>query len=358
MVSTEVPARSTFRWKFALRYGLFLCVLAELAARAFLTLTAGASLLHPDQVVYSYYPELKKLVETLPEQTSRSPFDVLILGGSVIDQRWSSIDRQLQQRLSSALNYPVRTHNAAARSHTTRDSLFKYRFLKHVGYDLVVVYHAINDARANNCPDSVFRADYSHYAFYRQLNVLERHPERAWVALPYVLDRVISELMVHVLGTELLPEGDPPPAWLTYGSDVKTASSFASNMREIAALGKQKKEAVVLMTFAHYLAPGYTEAAFASQKLDYDRHQSPVSLWGTPESVESAILEHNRQLKSIVAEDASVLFVDQALTLPRGGRYFHDICHLSDAGSEAFVTQLVTDVLPVLSQRVVLDKGR
>ena len=73
MVSTEVPARSTFRWKFALRYGLFLCVLAELAARAFLTLTAGASLLHPDQVVYSYYPELKKLVETPPEQTSRSP---------------------------------------------------------------------------------------------------------------------------------------------------------------------------------------------------------------------------------------------------------------------------------------------
>jgi hypothetical protein len=39
-----------------------------------------------------------------------------------------------------------------------------------------------------------------------------------------------------------------------------------------------------------------------------------------------------------------VRFVDQAALLPRNGRHFADICHLTPAGCEAFVAHLLPAV--------------
>jgi hypothetical protein len=68
----------------------------------------------------------------------------------------------------------VRVHLAAAGAQTSRDSYLKYRWLSSKRFDLVVLYDGINEACANNCPPNVFRADYSHYAWYRFLNDFDR----------------------------------------------------------------------------------------------------------------------------------------------------------------------------------------
>ena len=53
-------------------------------------------------------------------------------------------------------------------------------------WDLVLVYHGINDVVLNNCPPGAFRADYSiAYRRYGMQYDLKRHPEVGYFALPY-----------------------------------------------------------------------------------------------------------------------------------------------------------------------------
>jgi hypothetical protein len=347
---TETAPTSTRRRKiaFLVRYGLFLLLLVEICSRAFLAATSGVSVLWPGEMVYVYYPELKPIREAKLSQDD-GYFDVLLLGGSVIDARWTDIDAVLQRRLPAVVGRPVRTHNLGAQAHTSRDSFFKYRHLRDVPFDLVVVYHGINEARLNHCPPEMFRADYSHYRWYAQVNRLESHREMSFTALPYAISRAVAGLAQRFAPTEYAPEGSPPDAWLAFGQNVKTAAPLRKNMTAILELARAKNETVVLMSFAYYVAPGYSKERFKNKELDYDRHQTPIEVWGTPETVVTGIQEHNRIVRELAAEYDNALFVDQAAQIPTGKEYYQDICHLTYAGAEAFVTNLLEVIGPAFT---------
>ena len=51
-------------------------------------------------------------------------------------------------------------------AHTTLDSYLKHKALHNKTFDVVVIYHGINEVRANNSPPEIFKPDYSHYAWY------------------------------------------------------------------------------------------------------------------------------------------------------------------------------------------------
>ena len=149
-----------------------LCVLAavEGACRVYWW-TRGVPLLKsPARMHAPLYPRLAWVEQQWVGEDDL--YDVLILGGSVVSDGFGSVGAQLAEELTARHGVRVRVHNVGARAHTSRDSLLKYRRLWRQKFDLVVVYHGINEVRANNCPPDLFREDYSHYSFYRNVDRL------------------------------------------------------------------------------------------------------------------------------------------------------------------------------------------
>jgi len=173
-------------------WGTLLLLLAgvlELGARVYWK-TRGVPLWGAcEKLHWAFYPELGE-IERTPVDPEGDTVEILLLGGSALSSRYGNIEYVLHEELSRRLSPRVRVHNAAAPAHTTLDSLYKYRHLDGRRFDLVLVYHGINDARANNCPPELFRDDYSHYAWYSLINDYERGPATRWLVFPYTLEFV------------------------------------------------------------------------------------------------------------------------------------------------------------------------
>src|SRR5262249_5770696 len=157
------------------------------------------------------------------------------------------------------------------------DSRIKYEHFADRRFDLVILYHGINDVHLNNTPPGCFRPDYSHAARYAQQYALRQHPEVGWFALPYT---------ARYLGMRLAQRwhltAEPEPRYHACGSDIRTPPCLEANFEAIVAEAQRRGDPVVLMTFAYYLPADYTDEAFRQKRLDYAVHASPSRMWGEP----------------------------------------------------------------------------
>jgi hypothetical protein len=323
-------------------------VLLEGSARLYWKVRFGVPLTRPRTVLNALYPELWE-VEWKDRDLVRSGApSILLLGGSVLHRRWGNVEQELRERLTATLHRPVAIYNMAAIGHTSRDSYVKYRALAGRRFDLVVFYHGINDARANNAPPEVFRPDYSHYAWYAAVDVLDRHRDDAWLVLPYTIEFLAIRARERLGLVRYVPMDAPRPEWLPYGRDVKSAAAFAANLDGVLEIAHARHEPVLLMTFATWVPPDYSAAAFTARTLDYALHLSPIEMWGTPENVGAAVARHNEIVRDVAARDGTVRLVDQAQEMPKGGRWFNDVCHLTSAGSRRFVANMLPAVVETL----------
>ena len=95
------------------------------------------------------------------------------LGGSALFNR--RMTERLKERLARDAPRPVEVLGAALRAHTTWSSVHKYRHLARYGFDVVLIYHAINDLKANHVAREDFRPDYSQLGpWYRRGPLLDR----------------------------------------------------------------------------------------------------------------------------------------------------------------------------------------
>ena len=140
--------------------GIFFLSL-EAASRIYLVIDHGFPAIRPRNLIFDYYPEMRNALNANMDKGDET-FDVLILAASVFESKFGNIPELLQTRLAETLDRPVRLHNVARGAHSSLDSLYKYRLLTHKSYDLVIVYHGINEVRANNCPPDRVRDDYAH----------------------------------------------------------------------------------------------------------------------------------------------------------------------------------------------------
>lgn len=318
-------------------------VLLESGARIFWRMAYGVPLTRPGRALWAVYPELWQLGWKDEDVRGANPVRVLLLSGSALHPEWGNVEQELRERLTVRLSRPIIVYNMAAIGHTSRDSYIKYRALAGRHFDLVIFYHGINDARANNVPPEKFRADYSHYAWYDVVNALDSCREHPWTVLPCTL-RYLTVRASDRLGLVRYVSMDAPrPEWLGYGAEVKSAVSFETNLRGIVETAHARREPLLLMTFATYVPGDYSLAAFKQRKLDYTLSLSPIEMWGAPEAVIQAIARHNDIVRRIAASDATIRFVDQATAMPKGGRYFNDVCHLTSAGSTVFVENLLEE---------------
>lgn len=312
-------------------YLLFILAIAELSVRAYWGLIGGSFMDAPNRIHLLWYPELKGVE---PKRQDRE-FDVLLLGGSTM----FNLGSRIQAALDEVIDGPVRVHNVAARAHTSLDSRSKYFHLDAARFDLVLYYHAINEARANNCPPGLFRDDYTHYAWYRLMQPYDAGGRRI-LALPFTLEHMVAKLAPQIGLVEAVPKHAPREEWLDYGSDIKTATTFRRNLDWIADTAAERGDPFVALVFATYVPPGYTDQKFLDNQLGLAAGGQPNILWGRTENVVKAVATHNQAILDLRGREG-VRVVDMRAAVPAQPRYWRDICHLSDQGRDLWVAALV-----------------
>ena len=207
----------------------------------------------------------------------------------------------------------------------------------------MVVYHGINEVRADNCPDGVFREDYGHYAWYGFLNTLVAHDELRWTATPFTLHHAARGLVARLRGTPTIPAEDPRPDWVRRDGPIRTRGPFRRHLEEIVALGEERGTPMLVATFATHVADGYSKEALEHGLLPYGRdgRAFPTELWGDPAYVVRGIEAHNEEIRALAAEHLELGFVDAAREIPDDPELFTDICHFTGPGSRRFA-QLIS----------------
>src|SRR5678816_2039441 len=149
-----------------------------------------------------------------------------------------------------------------------RDS-YKYRQLAPAGVELVMVYHGLNELRANNVPPGSFRDDYSHYAWYELVgDVVDRNALYPF-ATPYSVRFVFRRLLARLGMRDYVPVERPRPEWMAHGREVRTREPFRRNLEAIVALARSRGERVMLLSYASHIPSDYSETRFTARELDY-----------------------------------------------------------------------------------------
>ena len=313
---------------FFVLYMLMMLLLTEAAFRVYIAARYKVSFFKPYDIMLLYYPELRPVLEN-NISLSDGYTDILLMGGSVLNPKYGHVEEELIKQLN---NPHVRIHNVARSAHTSLDSRIKYELLAGKHFDLVFVYHAINEIRANNCPDEVFREDYSHYSWYLEVDELIQHKEMNITVIPYMLHHLYKRILFHIQKPVLLPTHLPPAEWLDYGKKVKTAVSFEKNMEYIVKTTGERGDRLLLSTFS-VLKPENTPETGGKLKV--------VELWGKQEYVLNAINVHNNITRKLAEKYKSCSFIDMEKIFPNEVGNFYDICHLSPKGSAEFAKILI-----------------
>jgi hypothetical protein len=345
----HTSGRSEWRIRLTLLlFSAFLCVVfAEVGARTFWCLRFGVPFRNPGRILYAFYPELRRVDAKLPAHGDTF-YDILFLGGSVLNKNFGAVPKDLRKQLANNGQENVRIFNFARLAQTSRDSRLKYAALGDARFDLVLFYHGINEARANNAPPEIFRNDYAHYSWYEIVNTLAPYHGTASFALPYTLHLIAIKIRQVLREDRYVSRHVPREDWIHFGRNPSSAVSFEENLGVILDLAERRDDRLLLMTFALDVPENYSLEAFREKRLDYDRHISAIEIWGAREHVQQTVVVHNEIVGRLAAEHEDVLFVDQAILMPGGRRYFNDPCHLTAIGSSKFVEHLLSALPPGL----------
>lgn len=307
--------------------------LFELGSRIYLSLRRDAAFLDPSSVAMFYYPEMKSIMREPP---TPKKWDVLLLGASVLNSGWGSVENELNAIFSES-DTKVTIHNLSMPAHTTRDSLIKYQLLKDHKFDKVFLYHGINDLRMNNYPNHRYREDYSHIHWYRTVNLLPNHSELSYIATPFFAEHAWSKITK--------PNDDDQYEDSQYGDIIKSSQSLYNNIVKIADLASEKEEDLILATYAYHLPDDYNIDAFKSKSLPYSAHLLPVEAWGLSKNVKRGLSLHNDMISQIAATK-EIFCVKFDKEIIGQATNFDDVCHLTSEGSSLFAELLAPHLLP------------
>jgi hypothetical protein len=244
--------------------GLVSAISLEVAARAFWSLRYDVPFGRPGHILYAFYPELRRVDYKRPSHDDEF-YDVLFLGGSVLHRDWSQVEQALGEQLAFAGHRNVRVFNLAVPAHTSRDSRIKYSALRGPRFELVLVYHWINDARTNNVPPELFREDYGHYTWYETVNLLAPYHGRAKLALPYTLRYLVLLARQSAGRDRYVPRNRAWCATVT----IPGPGGVRDNLEAILEVAGRRKDQVLLATFATWLPSDYSLGRFRARRLDY-----------------------------------------------------------------------------------------
>ncbi len=270
------------------------------------------------------YPALYNLKQNYTDEG----VNILLLGGSVLFEN-SKILKEMGRR--HAFNF----YNAAYIAHTTLDSLYKYKYLikNKLKFDYVIFYHGINDVRLNNIPSKFYRDDYSHYYYYKLINIVFKYNEpKSALFLKSTLGYNFYNLFCRVYSLtrfrkmKFVPYDIPVPELTQYGCEIKSAKSFRKNLNKIAMLSKKEKAVLIVPYFA-----------FQQSLANADM----TNIWGNPENVVKGIIRHNEIISE--TQGRFVTINTKAISVDRP--IFTDICHFTIQGQKKFGELIINKLL-------------
>lgn len=310
-------------------HGILLLAGLEVLSRLFWSVHKKVPPLATGNIFFTYFPEWGPSgVAQAPRDRHDDVCDVLILGPSVWHAGFGDLGPRLRNALEKELGRKVRVFNLSYPGRTSRDALLLYRRLADCCFDLVVVYHSINDQYMNNIPADRYRHDYSHASRFEQLALVRKHPEHSWFVLPLTL-RCLKSKMWDGLGLNTQPD----MKFRHLAVEPKTAPDFRGNIEKILTLARQRGDRVLLTTFVSYIPPEDAE--------DYVLNVKNIGGWGTPRSVRRCLDVHNDILRDLAAGDPNVLFADLDPVMTADEKHFVDCCHLTPVGCERFIDLLM-----------------
>jgi hypothetical protein len=262
---------------------------------------------------------------------------LLTLGGSAMFNRRMS--ERVKNSLNKVANSSVEVMGGALRTHTSMSSVIKYRTLSKYKFDSVLIYHGINDLFVNNVYVDYFKSDYSHMVpWYRRNYLLDNS-----LILRVIYNNVFWGRRIFGTASWHLKYIYPDKA-LENAMNFESERFFRRNLTTLVKEIKKDGAVPVLMTFAWTIPDHYTQDKFKAGKAGYassNFKNYPVELWGSVEFVSEGVRRHNKVIRE-VAEEFNVLLLDQEKLLGKNLRWFEDICHLSEEGTDQFV-QNITD---------------
>lgn len=335
----HLPARPGRRALFIAVYMAFLGGLLWSAGHAYWYFTAAVPLNQSPTVWDHYFPQIRRsgLADARPTRAD-DHFDLLLLGGSVLEPAWGTIEAELRRRLEVLVPGRFHLYNLAEAGFTSRDSRMQYEYLATARFDLVIVYEGINDVRMNCCPPDEFQDDYTHFARYAGM-------DKRIAAGTLSLSDAALDRWRTVAGS--LPLGTTDPRLLDYGADPQTPRTLRQNLAGIARIAHERGDPLLLLTYAWYIPDNYSADRFRAGTLDYSHESSRpcgAEMWGRPEHVARALTLQNEAIVELARSDPQVRFVDQYQLLPRTGTNFVDPCHLTTAGCRHFVDNLWPEI--------------
>lgn len=316
----------------------FTLLLLEISLRLCFVVGGDGWSLNADDLLARRYPPCEEILAGEPDLGS---YRILLLGASSFHPNFGTVGARLAEAYRER-GVEAEIDNPSEPALSTRDNFFQFEILANRNYDAVVIYQGINDARANNCPDEVYQDDYSHYAWYDDLNTAYRHrASLPFLVTPYAVDLILHDLRQKLFGRKRYQAIDnaPKDEWVAFGATLKTPPAFRTNLERILGTARKHGTKVILATFAYSLPEDYSLEAFKAGELDYGLHAYPVELWGAPTNVVAAMDAHNQVLRELATEyDLSLLEADRII--PPGKLHFDDVCHLTDEGSRLLAQAL------------------
>ncbi|MBN1549815.1 SGNH/GDSL hydrolase family protein [bacterium] len=338
------------RLLFAAIWLLFLLLTMEAGFRIFFGFRYGTFWVTYPKMIMKIYPETTETFAYTDHKATE--FNVLLLVASVFHPDFGNVTQRLHEKLLPVTGDALHLWNFAQGAHTTRDSLIKYRAVSNIPADVAVIYHGINDLRANNIPPEYFKPDYGHFGWYDYVNGIDRYRSTIGItAIPYGFHYLYTGFKQMMFRSRYIPHHTPLPKWQIYGADIKTAGPFESNLREILDMARQHRTDAILMTYAYYVPDNYSFGAFKAKYLDYQAHDLPIELWGQPKFIIEGLDKHNAIIQRLATEYSDVHFIDMEKKIPKDGRYFDDICHLSEEGCDRFTDILSSELITIYRER-------
>lgn len=250
---------------------------------------------------------------------------ILTLGGSAFFNR--NMTNRLKKKLTTICDKKVEILGAALRTHTTMSSILKYQLLSKYNFDIILIYHGINDLWMNHVDLKDFREDYSHFDPWYKRNCCLNHS---------IICRTIYNKLIY---------RKPPTNVRETFIDAPGERVFRKNLTDLVGAIKNHDSIPILMTFAWSMPQNYSKESFESNSLGYNNPTNydrwPVELWGPVAYVREGLKSHNNIVRTL-AKMHDVFLIDQEKLMGKDLYYFGDVCHLSEAGTEKFIDNITS----------------
>ncbi|MFT6802531.1 MAG: hypothetical protein ACJA2N_001720 [Salibacteraceae bacterium] len=328
-------------------------LILELGSRIALHLKINLPIANPHKLLTEViYPEVGYVKSNY--KLGREHFNILLLGGSVINHRWSNLEKKLRENVQSYTNLQVNVYNLSMPGHNSLDNLIKYEILQDLEFDAVVYYESINETRANNIDSSYFKKDYSHISWYRNIYLLNKHPELKLTVIPFFIEYVIDRIRIKFNKERYILSALPKLKKFDRVSPLGSVKTLKTNLSEINRIAKNKGEPLLLCTYAFYVPENVNLTGSKKDKKFYSACSlsSPITNWGSVNNTLKSLKLHNKVIHSIALENPNVILYDFNKVLDINKGYFCDICHMTPLGNNVLSNGISEKIIELILNKI------